>query len=95
MLSSLTDATAVRDVFFDPGGAIDGARGQTFVETSTAGIAVLAELLDALKRRGSILLDCPIAGTPPTVARGEALLLLSARVELHGGRTKPPRRRAA
>lgn len=77
VLTSLIDAQALRDVLAGPDGAVGGADGQTFVDTSTAGIEVLEELAPLLRSCGSELLDCPIAGTAPAVRQGDALLLLS------------------
>lgn len=77
ILSCLTDAEAVRAVFLGADGACEAAHGQTFVELSTAGTAVLEEVARELRPSGAELLDCPVLGTPPTVLRGEALLLLS------------------
>jgi 3-hydroxyisobutyrate dehydrogenase-like beta-hydroxyacid dehydrogenase len=74
VLTSLLDPDALRRVVR---AALDGARGQTFVDTSTVGVRVLEELAPELRARGSDLLDCPIAGTPTAVEQGDALLLLS------------------
>lgn len=77
VLSSLADPGAVRDVYTGRDGAVGGAHGQTFVETSTVGPSVVAEIAAALLARGSRLVDAPIAGVPAAVADGSSLVLLS------------------
>ena len=77
VLSSLADPGAVRDVYTGRDGAVGGAHGQTFVETSTVGPDAVAEIAAALFVHGSGLLDAPIAGVPAAVADGSSLVLLS------------------
>jgi 3-hydroxyisobutyrate dehydrogenase-like beta-hydroxyacid dehydrogenase len=61
VLSSLTGPEAVRATFLGPGGALEGAHGQVFIEMSTAGPDVEAELEPLVAANGSLLLDA----TPP------------------------------
>jgi 3-hydroxyisobutyrate dehydrogenase/2-hydroxy-3-oxopropionate reductase len=75
VLSSLTDAPAVRDVYLGPDGARDGASGQLFIEMSTAGPDILPELASALRARGSGLVDAPVVGTVTAVEAGKLLVL--------------------
>ncbi len=77
VLSSLTDARAIRDVYLGPRGAIQGSHGQTFIDTSTAGREVIWEAAHELRARGSDLLDAPIAGAAPSVLEGNCLVLVS------------------
>jgi 3-hydroxyisobutyrate dehydrogenase-like beta-hydroxyacid dehydrogenase len=76
VISSLTGPGAVRSTYEVEGGALEGAHGQVFVEMSTAGPEVVAELVPLLAARGSILLDAPIMGAPTAVLRGEAAMLI-------------------
>src|SRR5437879_10320539 len=79
VLSSLTDATAVRDVYLGPDGARGGASGQLFVEMSTAGPDILPELASALRARGSGLMDAPVVGTVTAVEAGNLLVMAGGR----------------
>jgi 3-hydroxyisobutyrate dehydrogenase-like beta-hydroxyacid dehydrogenase len=75
VISSLTGPGAVRAVYQGPDGALAAAAGQLFIDVSTAGPDVLAELEPGLAARGSRLLAVPIMGAPPVVAAGRATLL--------------------
>ena len=75
VLSSLTDATAVREVYLGPAGASEGAAGQPFVEMSTTGPDVLRELAPALQERGSDLVSAPVLGTVTAVQAGKLVIL--------------------
>jgi 3-hydroxyisobutyrate dehydrogenase-like beta-hydroxyacid dehydrogenase len=75
VLSSLTGPDAVRATFGGPSGALAAARGQSFVEMSTAGPDVVEELAPLVARTGSTLVDAPVIGAPPAVLRGEELVL--------------------
>ena len=77
VLSSLTDPAALRGVYLGRYGAVRGASGQTFIDTSTAGPDVEIDISAALRQHRSELLDAPIAGVPAAVADGSALVLLS------------------
>jgi len=79
VLSSLTDAAAVRDVYEGPDGAREGASGQPFVEMSTTGRDVLRELAQALRERGSPLVEAPVLGTVTAVRAGRLMVLAGGR----------------
>ncbi len=76
VVSSLTGPDAVRSVYLGPGGALESASGQLFLEMSTAGPDVEAELLPRVTTTGSYLVDATIVGAPPIVERGEAVILV-------------------
>jgi len=76
VISNLTGADAVRAAYLGPDGAIAAAAGQLFVEMSTAGPDVLAEIGPRLAATGSALIDAPLSGAPPAVLRGAAALLV-------------------
>ena len=76
VISSLTGPDAVRATYSGPQGALTAASGQAFVEMSTAGPDVLAELEPQVAATGSALVDAPIVGAPPLVFRGAAALLV-------------------
>jgi 3-hydroxyisobutyrate dehydrogenase-like beta-hydroxyacid dehydrogenase len=75
VLTSLTGPNAIRATFGGPTGALAAARGQTFVEMSTAGPDVLVELAPLVARTGSTLVDAPVIGAPPAVLRGAELVI--------------------
>jgi 3-hydroxyisobutyrate dehydrogenase-like beta-hydroxyacid dehydrogenase len=67
VLSILTDARAVRDVY----AALEPGQAQVFVEMSTAGPDVLDELVE----RFAHLVAAPIVGSVPAIEQGKALIL--------------------
>ena len=75
VITSLTGPDALRATFGGPEGALATARGQTFVEMSTAGPDVLDELAPLVARTGSTFVDAPVIGAPPTVLHGAALIM--------------------
>lgn len=75
VISSLTGADALRAVYLGPDGAIKASTGQIFVEMSTAGSEVVAELDPQIAARGSHLLAVPIMGAPTAVGAGKGTLL--------------------
>ena len=76
VMTSLTGPEALRATFTGPTGALAAARGQSFVEMSTAGPDVLEELAPLVARTGSTLVDAPVIGPPPAVLRGKELIIL-------------------
>ena len=76
VISSLTGPEAVRETYLGPGGAIAGAHGQLYIEMSTAGPDIEAELGPSIAAAGSHLVDATIVGAPPIVERGEAAILI-------------------
>jgi 3-hydroxyisobutyrate dehydrogenase-like beta-hydroxyacid dehydrogenase len=80
VLSSLTDANAVREVYLGPHGAREGAGGQLFVEMSTAGPDVIPEIARALRGHGSGLVDAPVVGTVTAVEKGALVVLAGGSV---------------
>src|SRR5207253_3135245 len=79
VITSLTGPDAVRAAYRGPVGALAAAHGQVFVDMSTSGPDLLAELDPQLAATGSTLLDAPIIGAPTVVLRGEAAILVAAR----------------
>jgi len=76
VITSLTGPDAVRAAYGRPSGALATAHGQVFVEMSTSGPGLLAELDPQLAATGSTLIDAPILGAPTVVLRGEAAILV-------------------
>src|SRR6266540_2676636 len=65
VVSSLTGPDALRATFLGPGGALEGARGQLFLEMSTAGPDFETELAPQVASTGSRIMDATIVGAPP------------------------------
>jgi 3-hydroxyisobutyrate dehydrogenase len=76
VITSLTGPDAVRAAYRGPVGALAAAHGQVFVEMSTSGPGLLAELEPQLAATGSTLVDAPIVGAPTAVLRGGAAILV-------------------
>ena len=76
VISSLTGPEAVRETYLGRDGALAGAHGQLYIEMSTAGPDVEAELGTTIAATGSHLVDATIVGAPPIVERGEAAILI-------------------
>jgi len=76
VISSLTGPQAVRATYLGPDGALAAADSQLFIEMSTAGPDVEAELRPMVGATGSHLVDATIVGAPPIVERGEAAILI-------------------
>jgi len=76
VISCLTGPEAVRGTYLGPDGALAMAHGQLFIEMSTAGPDVEAELGPLVSTSGSHLVDATIVGAPPIVERGEAAILI-------------------
>jgi 3-hydroxyisobutyrate dehydrogenase-like beta-hydroxyacid dehydrogenase len=75
VISSLTGAEAVRTTYSGQDGALAAAHGQVFVEMSTSGPQLVAELDPQVRATGSALIDAPILGAPSAVVRGGAVIL--------------------
>ena len=75
VISSLTGPEALRSTFRGPMGALAGAHGQVFVEMSTAGPDVLAELEPLVIATGSTIVEAPILGSPSVLLSGGAAIL--------------------
>ena len=76
VISCLTGPEAVRGTYLGPGGALAEAHGQLFIEMSTAGPDVEAELRPLVTAAASHLVDATIVGAPLIVERGEAAILI-------------------
>ena len=75
VISILTDAAAVRAAYLGDGGAVTAAHGQVFVEMSTAGPDVAAEIAPQVERNGSQFIEAPVMGSVPAVEEGKLVVL--------------------
>ena len=78
VISSLTNAAAVREVYLGPLGAFETPAGMEnlFVEMSTAGPESIEELSREARTRGLRLLEAPVLGSVPTVESGTLAVLV-------------------
>jgi 3-hydroxyisobutyrate dehydrogenase-like beta-hydroxyacid dehydrogenase len=88
VISILTDADAVRSAYLEEGGAATAARGQVFVEMSTAGPDLSASIAPQLESRGSEYIEAPVLGSLAAVASG-TLIVLAAGTEAAIERARP------
>jgi 3-hydroxyisobutyrate dehydrogenase len=81
VISSLTNAAAVRDVYLGPQGAFGTSDGTLFVEMSTAGPESIEELSREARTRGLHLLEAPVLGSVPAVESGTLAVLVGGSPE--------------
>jgi len=82
VMSSVFDATAVRDVYLGKRGVVGAlTSGQVVVETSTIGPGPIIELADAVERRGAQLVDAPVSGSRSSVEAGALLMMAGGPVD--------------
>jgi 3-hydroxyisobutyrate dehydrogenase-like beta-hydroxyacid dehydrogenase len=75
VISMLTDADAVRTAYLGDEGALKSANGQVFIEMSTAGPSVAAELAPRLEKAGAQYVEAPVIGSVPAVEAGTLVVL--------------------
>jgi 3-hydroxyisobutyrate dehydrogenase-like beta-hydroxyacid dehydrogenase len=88
VISMLTDAEAVRAAYLGEGGAVHAARGQVFMEMSTAGPDISTEIAPRLERSGARYVEAPVLGSVPAVEAG-TLVVLAAGDEVAIERARP------
>jgi 3-hydroxyisobutyrate dehydrogenase len=71
----VTDAEAVRTAYLGDDGAVKSAKDQVFVEMSTAGPDVSAEIAPRLERAGAQYVEAPVIGSVPAVESGTLVVL--------------------
>jgi aryl-alcohol dehydrogenase-like predicted oxidoreductase/3-hydroxyisobutyrate dehydrogenase-like beta-hydroxyacid dehydrogenase len=76
VISSLTGPEAIRAAYFGVDGALAHAQSQFFIEMSTAGPEIVAELEAAIAPTDARIVDAPILGSPASVRAGEAAILV-------------------
>lgn len=76
VLVSLADDPAVEATYHGPDGLVAGlAPGTVVLESSTVAPATVRALGPVVGERGAVLLDTPVSGSVPVVARGELTVL--------------------
>jgi 3-hydroxyisobutyrate dehydrogenase-like beta-hydroxyacid dehydrogenase len=75
VISILTDADAVRAAYLGEGGAAKAAKGQVFVEMSTAGPGITTEIAPHIEKAGARLLEAPVLGSIGAIEAGKLVIL--------------------
>ena len=88
VISILTDADAVRSAYLGEGGAATAARGQVFVEMSTAGPDLSTSIAPQLESKESQYIEAPVLGSLTAVESG-TLIVLAAGTEAAIERARP------
>jgi 3-hydroxyisobutyrate dehydrogenase-like beta-hydroxyacid dehydrogenase len=88
VISMLTDADAVRTAYLGDEGALKSAKSQVFIEMSTAGPNIAAELAPRLEKAGAQYVEAPVIGSVPAVEAG-TLVVLAAGTEAAVERARP------
>ncbi|MFC5496274.1 NAD(P)-dependent oxidoreductase [Caenimonas terrae] len=72
VITIVTDAKALHDVYFGPGGLATGdAKGRLFVEMSTVPAETQREMAARVKAAGALYVECPVGGTTGPAAQGK------------------------
>ncbi len=83
VVSALASEAQMEAAFLAPDGLVAGAHeGLVVIEMGTFPVGLKRRLADALALSGGAMLDCPVSGTPPVVARREAVLFVSGEPEV-------------
>jgi 3-hydroxyisobutyrate dehydrogenase-like beta-hydroxyacid dehydrogenase len=75
VISSLTDAGAVRAAYLGDEGAARAAAKQVFVEMSTAGPDVIVDIRRQIEGAGAHFIEAPVIGSVPAVEAGTLIVL--------------------
>ncbi len=77
VISIVTDSKAVKAVALGPDGIVSGLkRGGIYVDMSTIEPDASREVAAEFKKRGAIMLDGPLSGSPVTVVQGNASIMI-------------------
>jgi 3-hydroxyisobutyrate dehydrogenase-like beta-hydroxyacid dehydrogenase len=77
VLVSLPTPDIVRSVALGDNGVIGGSKAKTFVDLSTTGPKVAAEVAQALQARGITAVDAPVSGGPTGAEKGTLAIMVS------------------
>ncbi|WP_424470667.1 NAD(P)-dependent oxidoreductase [Parvibaculum sp.] len=79
VFASLSSSAASEAVALGADGIVHGAKIQTYVETSTIGMASIRRIADGLAQKSIDMLDCPVSGGPAGAALGKLSGMLSGK----------------
>jgi 3-hydroxyisobutyrate dehydrogenase-like beta-hydroxyacid dehydrogenase len=77
IISSLTNDTALRDVYFGENGVLGAAAGKLVIDTSTAGPDIAEAIGREAHAVGVRFLEAPVIGSVPAVEGGKLLVLVA------------------
>jgi 3-hydroxyisobutyrate dehydrogenase-like beta-hydroxyacid dehydrogenase len=76
VLTSLADDAAMRQVYLDPGGIVEGIDSSAVaIDTSTVDPRTIEEIGRAVDATGADFLDCPVSGSVSTVEAGALTIM--------------------
>jgi 3-hydroxyisobutyrate dehydrogenase len=79
IITILTDASAINDVYAGPTGLLAGnIEGKLFVEMSTVLPDVETELAEQVRAKGAAFVECPVGGTTGPARQGKLIGLMGA-----------------
>src|SRR5690606_4873683 len=79
VITILTDAKAIDDVYHGPGGLLSGdVAGKLFIEMSTVPPSVEVALAPKVRGKGASLVECPVRGSTAPARNGQLLGLMGA-----------------
>ena len=81
IISSLTGPDAVLGTYLGLDGALTAGAGKAFIDMSTAGPDLVADLAPQVAAAGGTFVDAPILGAPPLVRAGGAAILVGGATE--------------
>lgn len=79
VISMLTDANAVRQVYLGKDGAANAAAHQVFVDMSTAGPDIDKEVAQVVERAGADFVQAPVMGSIGAIQAGTAAVLAAGK----------------
>jgi 3-hydroxyisobutyrate dehydrogenase-like beta-hydroxyacid dehydrogenase len=82
VLASLPAPDIVRQVALGPGGVAEGSRVRTFVDLSTTGPRVAAEVAAALAAKGITAIDAPVSGGVAGAVKGTLAVMVAGPSDL-------------
>jgi 3-hydroxyisobutyrate dehydrogenase len=88
IISSLTNDTALRDVYFGEHGVLGAAAGKLVIDTSTAGPEIAEAIGREAHAAGVRFLEAPVIGSVPAVESGK-LLVLAAGDQVDAEQARP------
>lgn len=78
VIAALATEEAMRSAYLGADGVVAGAHeGLCVIDMGTFPVPLKQELAGELARRGAVMLDCPVSGTPPVVRARRGVLFVS------------------
>jgi 3-hydroxyisobutyrate dehydrogenase-like beta-hydroxyacid dehydrogenase len=77
VLVSLPTPEIVKSVALGPSGVIEGTKAKTFIDLSTTGPRMAAEIAEALAKKGITAVDAPVSGGPGGAEKGTLAVMVS------------------